>query len=94
MRIPLLLLFAAAPLAMRGADLIEEAKDLAFAKKVSEVRALAEGARASRAFDDPQLLLALSWAGRGAGLAGEWQVAESYARETYDIASRLAAGAF
>ncbi|MEZ5364743.1 MAG: TlpA disulfide reductase family protein [Bryobacterales bacterium] len=86
---PLVLVFAL-PLAVRG-DLIEDAKDLAFAKKVEEVRALAEGARASRAFDDPQLLLALSWAGRGAGLAGEWSVAESYARETYDIASRVAA---
>ncbi len=65
-------------------------KDLAFDKRVDEARALAEAERALRSPTDPALLVALSWVARGASFAEEWDIAEPYARETYEIGSRLA----
>ena len=93
MRLALSCLVAALPLVAQTANLGGKMKDLAFDKKVAEARAAAEAERAHRSPTDPELLVALSWVARGASFADDWEVAEAYARETYEIASRLAARA-
>ena len=86
-----LILLAASTAAVPAANLPDTMKSLAFEKKVDEARKTVEEARAKHAYDDPELLAALSWAARGASFAEQWGVAEGYARETYEIASRRAA---
>ena len=85
-----LLVSLALPLAAQTPNLANKAKDLAFAKRVDEVRALVEAERAQRPPTDPEMLAALSWVARGASFAEDWTVAETYAREAYEISSRLA----
>ena len=86
-----ILLLAVCTLSAPAADLGDTMKGLAFEKKVDEARVAAEAERAKRSYDDPELLMALSWVARGASLAERWDVAEAYAREAHEIASRVAA---
>ena len=82
---------AALPLAAQIEHLGGKLKDLAFDKKVAEARALAEAERVHRPALDPAILMALSWVARGASFAEQWEVAQTYARETHELASRIAA---
>ncbi len=65
-------------------------KRLAFAGQAQTAQRVAESQRDFFRRDDPRLLEALSWVGRAGVFAEDWGIAEQYASETYQAASKLA----
>ena len=82
-------LIAVVCLALSGASnqsaaLINRMKKLAFARDVPNAHKTLEQARSSQHELTADWLLAVSWLGRGASFAKQWDVAEKYAQEAFD----------
>lgn len=66
-------------------------KDLAFAQRPAQARALFEAAVAGQKELGPEWLAAMSWVGRAGAIAGDWGLAEEYAERTLEGCERLLA---
>src|SRR5258706_15523328 len=75
--LPLLLL-------AQGGDLVRAVSTAAWAKDIPPAQRLVADYRQQHPEVTPQLLEAISWVGRGASFAGQWDIAERYARQAYD----------
>lgn len=84
-----LLLTLALSLPAQPVELVQRAKKLAQAGDVQGTQALVEGHRSAQQQITPEWLAAVSWVARGAIAAGEWELAEQYAREAYEGSQRL-----
>jgi thiol-disulfide isomerase/thioredoxin len=82
--VPLLLL-------AQGNDLVRAVSKAAWAKDVATAERLVAEHRRQHPEMTPQLLEAISWVGRGASFAQQWDIAERYAREAYDGSKALLA---
>ncbi len=88
---PLLVLLPAVLLA-QTTDLVAPVRKAAWAKDVATAERLIAEARDKNPAVTPQLLEAISWVGRGASFAKQWDKAEQYARQAYDGSAALLAG--
>ncbi len=82
-------LIAVVCLALSGAsnqsvELVKRMKKLAFAQDVPNAHKTLEQARSSQHELTADWLLAVSWLGRGASFAKQWDLAEKYAQEAFD----------
>ena len=68
----------------QSAELVNRMKKLAWAHDVANARKTLEQSRATQHELTAEWLLAVSWLGRGASFAKEWDVAEKYAQEAFD----------
>ena len=82
--LPLLLL-------AQGEDLVRAVSKAAWAKDIPAAERLVADYRQQHPEVTPQLLEAISWVGRGASFAGQWEIAERYARQAYDGSKALLA---
>ena len=71
------------------AELVGQMRDLAWEEEVDAAQALIESQRGQHDETTPMWLLAASWLGRGASFAGQWDVAQQYAREAMDGSQAL-----
>jgi len=71
------------------AGLLPAVRKAAWAKDVATAERLVAEHRAQKPELTPQLLEAISWVGRGASFAKQWDTAEKYARETYQGSAAL-----
>ena len=85
------LLLSATSLQAQTGALAARLKQLAFAGQAAAARDLAESQRSRFRPDSPELLEALSWVGRAGVFGEDWGIAEKYASETYEAATKLAA---
>ena len=67
-------------------------KKLSFAGQAAAARELAESHRGRFHPEDPELLEALSWVGRAAVIAQDWNLALQYGEEVHEAAEKVAAG--
>ena len=80
--------FALAVWAQAGA-VVPAVRKAAFAKDVATAERLVAEYRAQKPEVTPQLLEAISWVGRGASFAKQWDTAEKYAREALEGSQAL-----
>jgi len=74
-----------------AADLVPQVRALAQKQDVAAARQLVEKNRPPQPRITAEWLAAASWVARGASFAGQWDVAQKYAQETFDASIELLA---
>ena len=85
----MLLVFLHVALLAQTGDLVSAVRKAAWAKDVATAERLVAEYRSQNPALTPQLLEAVSWVGRGASFAGNWDKAERYAREAFEGSQTL-----